>query len=128
MFVVHCTACPHCTQFGAATGAVSYALHAVVQPCSICILHIVDSVNAKRQLYTNATVQTCQCGCELAGGEETLPDLLHYMCYRYTIGLYMSCSSVTLCILHIAGGFQHTVRSTNNLYTLTLFLLTTCFL
>ena len=32
-------------QFGAATGPVSYGLHAVVQPCGICILHVVDSVN-----------------------------------------------------------------------------------
>ena len=35
-----------------------------------------------RQPCTSATVQKCQCGCEFAGGEEALPDLVHYIYYH----------------------------------------------
>ena len=35
-----------------------------------------------RQPCASATVHKRQCGCELAGGEEALPDLVHYIYYH----------------------------------------------
>ena len=35
-----------------------------------------------RQPSASATVHRRQCGCELAGGEEVLPDLVHYIYYH----------------------------------------------
>ena len=50
----------------------------------------------KRQLYASATVQTCQCGCELAGGEETLPRPIALYVLQVYNGIVHSCSTVTL--------------------------------
>ena len=75
--------------------------------------HVVDSMDADANcaLYAGATVQKLMsvnvCGCELAGGEEALPDLVHY---RYT--MHSHCSTVTLHIVQFAGGFPYTIQST----------------
>ena len=52
-------------------------------------------------------VQKCRRGCELAGGEEALPDVVYYD--HDTTGIVESCSTATLCILHFAGGLPHTI-------------------
>ena len=101
--------------------------HAAIasQERSACVLHTVQHALTAYSLgrppvqcsmlcmllCASATVQKFQCGCELAGGGEALPDLVHYIYYH---GIVQSCStvSVTLCILHFAGGFPHTLRST----------------
>ena len=67
--------------------------------------------NNNRQPCASATVQKCQCGCELAGGEEAspLPDLMHYSHVDLLLvyhGIVQSCSAVTLCVLHFVGGFS----------------------
>ena len=106
MCVVHCTACPLCMQIGAATSAVFYALHAVVRLCIICILHVVDSMNANAN---HALVPQCRNSSvvvNFAGCEEALLDLVHYYILPW------DCSTVALCILHFAGRFPHTVGST----------------
>ena len=87
-------------------GAGFYALHAVVRPCIICVLVM------RTPPFARATAQKCKCSCELAGGGGASRDVVHYMYYRHTMGLYSNCSTVTLCILHFTGRFPHTVRWT----------------
>ena len=53
-------------------------------------------------------VQRCQCGCEVVGGGEALPYLVHSMYHAWDC----TCSTVILGILNFAGGFPHAIRST----------------
>ena len=76
MRVAHCTACPHCMQFGAATSVLCLA-------CRCTTPHHLHNANANRaqgHACRSAVppVQKCQCGCELVGGGEALPDLAQY--------------------------------------------------
>ena len=103
MRVVHCTVFPNCMQF--ANSAVFYALHVVVQPRNICVLHVVDSMNANANCelvphYWN--VMTC--GCEL--NSQTSCTIIYYWC---AMGLY---SHVALS--HCA--FSTSLRDFNTLY------------
>ena len=58
MRVAHCTACPHCIQFGAATNTVFYASHAVVRP------HIRLTTHPNTHTHTG-TSQAAEC-CTLS--------------------------------------------------------------
>ena len=61
----------HTVWCGNQCSSLCFACYAVVLPCIICILVM------RSPPCATATVQKCQCGCELAGGGEALPDLLH---------------------------------------------------
>ena len=70
LHTVYSTACPHCIQFGAAS-AEFYALHAVVRPCIICILHCSSSMpqyrNASAVVNLQVVGKCCQTSCTTMG-------------------------------------------------------------
>ena len=51
---------------------------------SFCILqvHVVPSRNAIANLALLPQYTHFECSCELAGGEEALPDFVHYIYYH----------------------------------------------
>ena len=90
----------HTVWWGYQCSVLCFACRSVVRPRLICII--------QTSTVWQYRVQRCQCGREFMGGGKALPYLVHSMDHAWDC----TCSTVTLCILHFAGGFSHTMRST----------------